>query len=451
MRTCDDVNECSTKSPCDQNCKNTPGSFQCSCNNGYTLSANNIKCLPKPCSKLNTGICPPNSYQDSVGVVCKNINTDCNNNMLLNSVCKFKCPSGYAPAKISAIAHRNYFAEFINESDFTTISPNASCLLNGMNLEWSVNSSNYFCRRTNDPPRNLQLSKTSVKELEPSDTLVGTFTSFDENQVKYSIETIIKGSNLFYVSGQKLLTSKTMKLRDILFDKINITIRATDATSPDYYTIKTFLIDILNVNEAPEDIEISEHSFNDLTMVEDVIGNLTAIDYDTKPFQRSGTFLWTLVTNPGNHFKIVNGNSLALNTKFSDNNKDFSTEIEVQCSDNNPTDPKSHTQKITLFHKNANNPVELSAWNIKPIPESTLVNVVVGQIRVIDSEGDNITINDLSSEETIAKFQFQNRLCNLTNGTMHCSSDIGIFMIVLFIITYIPTHLPVCLHVCLHL
>ena len=32
-----DVDECNTTYPCDQMCTNTLGSFQCSCNSGYTM------------------------------------------------------------------------------------------------------------------------------------------------------------------------------------------------------------------------------------------------------------------------------------------------------------------------------------------------------------------------------------------------------------------------------
>ena len=427
MLNCEDIDECSASAPCEQNCANTIGSYQCSCNKGYTVSVTDSgKCTPKPCSSLTVGKCPLNSYRDHMGDVCKSVITDCSNRNLFKSKCTFKCPQDYALAKITARVNRKYFAEFINESDFSTVRNSASCGLNGHNLEWDIDSSDYYCRRVNDPPRNLELSRTSVKEHEPLDTLVGTISSFDEKlPVKYSMEA---GSNLFYISGQQLLTSKTIKLRELVSDEINITIRATDALSPAYYTIKTFQIDILNVNEAPEDVEISKHNFNDLTNVGDIIGNLTAIDYDTKPFQRSGMFLWTLVENPGNHFKIVNGNALALNSKFTDNNRDFITEIKVQCSDNDLTDPRSHMQKITLFHENTNDPVKISTLNIQAIPESTPVGTVVGQIRIVDSEGDTVTINDLSDEATKAKFQFQNLSCNLTNGTMNCSSDIGIFL-----------------------
>src|SRR5689334_12990909 len=36
-RTCVDLNECSEWGYCDQSCTNTPGSYKCSCTDGYTL------------------------------------------------------------------------------------------------------------------------------------------------------------------------------------------------------------------------------------------------------------------------------------------------------------------------------------------------------------------------------------------------------------------------------
>ena len=40
-----DINECSLNSDgCDQTCNNTIGSFQCSCNSGYTLNVDGITC-----------------------------------------------------------------------------------------------------------------------------------------------------------------------------------------------------------------------------------------------------------------------------------------------------------------------------------------------------------------------------------------------------------------------
>ena len=40
-----DINECSLNSDgCDQLCTNTLGSFQCSCNSGYSLNVDGITC-----------------------------------------------------------------------------------------------------------------------------------------------------------------------------------------------------------------------------------------------------------------------------------------------------------------------------------------------------------------------------------------------------------------------
>ena len=40
-----DVDECQTNNGgCDQMCNNNDGSFQCSCNTGYTLAADDFDC-----------------------------------------------------------------------------------------------------------------------------------------------------------------------------------------------------------------------------------------------------------------------------------------------------------------------------------------------------------------------------------------------------------------------
>ena len=38
-----DINEC-TSSPCDHTCTNTAGSYECSCNSGYELGSDGLSC-----------------------------------------------------------------------------------------------------------------------------------------------------------------------------------------------------------------------------------------------------------------------------------------------------------------------------------------------------------------------------------------------------------------------
>lgn len=45
-----DINECDTSRPCDQNCTDTIGSYQCSCSRGFTSVGD--KCLGKSHSLL---------------------------------------------------------------------------------------------------------------------------------------------------------------------------------------------------------------------------------------------------------------------------------------------------------------------------------------------------------------------------------------------------------------
>ena len=42
-----DINECDNGVPCHQVCNNVPGSFGCSCNNGFQLDTDNITCIRK--------------------------------------------------------------------------------------------------------------------------------------------------------------------------------------------------------------------------------------------------------------------------------------------------------------------------------------------------------------------------------------------------------------------
>ena len=52
-----DIDECSTTKPCQQKCKNTPGSFLCSCNVGYQVDpTNSNKCTGKDSLKYKQSI-----------------------------------------------------------------------------------------------------------------------------------------------------------------------------------------------------------------------------------------------------------------------------------------------------------------------------------------------------------------------------------------------------------
>lgn len=425
--TCDDINECQTSNGgCQHSCSNNIGSFVCSCNDGYKVSSTDqTQCSPKPCPSLITETCPVNSYTDSGGISCQNVIKDCTNGELFQSTCTFKCPVGFKLSKILNIAGRSSFGEFINETDSSSINNNAKCILDqSLFLKWNSNPSNLYCRRDNDAPRNLQLNKFPIKEYQPANTVVGTITSYDEgNGIKYSVDS----TTYFFITNNELKTSKIFALKDMSSNSIDVKVRATDSVNPSLYIEKTFRVDIINVNDAPRSIQISNSFFNDLTKVGDVIGNLSAIDDDDKPIVRSGVYQWELIGNPNSYFKLV-GNSLKLDKPLPDNNKDISLTIKIKCTDKDQVDPKSTTIEIILLRQNKNNPVRVTKRNIPAIPESLAKGEIVGSFQVVDEEGDVMRFNDLSNYNTKSKFNMTGANCSLVmNGTqMKCDFYIGI-------------------------
>ena len=76
-----DVNECSTGSGgCDHICTNSVGSFQCSCNSGYSLAADGTACVDIDECRLDTDNCQQTCVNTVGGFTCS-----CNSGFALNS------------------------------------------------------------------------------------------------------------------------------------------------------------------------------------------------------------------------------------------------------------------------------------------------------------------------------------------------------------------------------
>ena len=76
-----DVNECSSgNGGCDQDCTNSVGSFQCSCNSGYSLAADGTTCVDIDECRLDTDNCQQICVNTVGGFTCS-----CNSGFALNS------------------------------------------------------------------------------------------------------------------------------------------------------------------------------------------------------------------------------------------------------------------------------------------------------------------------------------------------------------------------------
>ena len=75
-----DINECADTSICDHNCVNTNGSFNCICNEGYTLIDNGRMCTDVDECSTDLNRCQQVCVNTDGGFRC-----DCNSGFQLNS------------------------------------------------------------------------------------------------------------------------------------------------------------------------------------------------------------------------------------------------------------------------------------------------------------------------------------------------------------------------------
>jgi gliding motility-associated-like protein len=165
-----------------------------------------------------------------------------------------------------------------------------------------------------DAPTNIDISNISIAENQPIGSLVGTLTSVDEDQLDGFVYTLVSGAgstdNLsFFTINDSLLSS-------IIFDyetksNYSIRIRSTDATNA--FFEKQFNIQVLDANDAPTSISMTNQSFKENEPVRTFVGDFNTEDVDAGDLHR-----YRLVSGTGdddNALFIIEDNKLL--TRFS--------------------------------------------------------------------------------------------------------------------------------------
>ena len=134
----------------------------------------------------------------------------------------------------------------------------------------------------NEAPERLALSKTSVRENAAIGTTVGTFSAYDPdntgttNPCTWSITGFDTG--LFKISGNKLIVAKT--LNHEAQNNHPLQVACTDFGRPAATTVETFVIDVLDVNDPPISLTITNSQVDEDAPAGKVVGTLTGLDQD---------------------------------------------------------------------------------------------------------------------------------------------------------------------------
>ena len=157
-----------------------------------------------------------------------------------------------------------------------------------------------------DAPTQIQLSNTSIDENVANGSIVGTLGTIDPDAGDtHTYELVNNADGRFTIVGNEIQVTNSNLLDAETNTSHDLIIRSTDAGGLSIE--QTFTITVNNVNEAPNQIQLSNASIDEQTTNGTVIGTLATTDSDVED-----THTYSLVDNAEGRFTIVNGNQIAI-------------------------------------------------------------------------------------------------------------------------------------------
>jgi hypothetical protein len=221
----------------------------------------------------------------------------------------------------------------------------------------------------NDAPSNITLSNNTIDENSAINTVVGTFTVTDED-AGASSTLALSGTDAasFNLSGNQLRSSAVFDYETKA--SYSVTITATDNVGATYS--KNFNISVLNVNEAPTGITLSNSTINEYNSVNAIVGYLTTTDVDG-----GDAFTYSIIGGDTSAFNI-NGNQLRASVVFDFETK-FSYSVQIRSTDSGGL---STTQTFSITVANISEAPTDIILSSNAINENSAVNTVIGTLSV---------------------------------------------------------------------
>jgi hypothetical protein len=235
----------------------------------------------------------------------------------------------------------------------------------------------------NEKPENLQLSAKQIAENEAVGTEIGLLsaTDIDENDVvTITLDGDNEDNDQFEVKENKLL-SKAVFNKEVK-DSYKVKVKATDKGG--LSVSETYTITVTNVNEKPENLQLSakEIAENEITGTE--IGLLSAIDVD----ENDAVTITLDGDNEDNDQFEVKDNKLLSKAVFNKEVKD-SYKVKVKATDKGGL---SVSETYTITVTNVNEKPENLQLSASEIAENEAVGTEIGLLSATDvDENDVVT------------------------------------------------------------
>jgi gliding motility-associated-like protein len=254
----------------------------------------------------------------------------------------------------------------------------------------------------NYAPTNITLSNETISENNAIGASIGTLDSRDPNLGDSFTYSLINGvgstdNSKFYLSENTLKAA-------VAFDfetksSYSIRIQTTDAAGLSFQ--KEFTVTIVNVNEAPTAIALSNATTDENNAIDASIGTLTTTDPDA-----ADSFTYSLVSGAGstdNSKFTLSGNTLKAAEAF-----DFETKssysIRIQTTD---AAGLSFQKTLSISVNDVNDYPSAIVISVANLFEANVINQVIGQLSTTDQDaGDSHTYSLVSGQGSTDNFDF---------------------------------------------
>ncbi|MDC0584753.1 DUF2341 domain-containing protein [Bacteroidales bacterium] len=244
---------------------------------------------------------------------------------------------------------------------------------------------NSFCV-TNYVPNNLLLSSNRVDENQAIATTVGVFFTVDPNINDVHTYTFVAGvgdddNNSFIIEDNELRTNLVFNAE--MDSTYSVRIRATDDGADNYYYDTVFAITINDINEGPNDIELTGNNVNEGLAIGTMVGVLSTSDVD-----KNDTHTYAFVNQPAakdNAGFVISNDTLFTADTFNYELKDTCT-IGIRTTD---LGGAIYDEVFSISINDVNEPptqITLSSSNLE---EGQPVGALVGLLSTADEDADD--------------------------------------------------------------
>ena len=267
----------------------------------------------------------------------------------------------------------------------------------------------------NNAPTALSIDNSQVSENASVATLVGLISTTDSNSNDSHIYELVAGdgaedNGLFRVSGNNLLTEQIINFEE--GETRSVRLSSTDGYGEVVESI--FLIDIIDLNESPTDILLTNLSINENSAAGTVIGSLSTIDQD-----ELDSFTYEIVSGNGDDNKFVIEDNTLVSSESFNHEEQSVLQIRIRSTD---SDGEKIEKQFKILVQNVNDSPTGIQINSNSVEENSPSNTLVGLFNTIDQDiddtftyelvggGDNglFTINE-NELRTINTFDFEEK------------------------------------------